>query len=438
MCLSNINMSDNNINESAANINDYYNYNNSNDSEIIYKDVQLLPKQLEFLNSTEKEVMASGGFGSSKSYMLCYKTVLEALKPNNQVLLVRKTLTSLKRSTLMVLLGGENPILPNGSYKYNKVENFITLNGSSSIIWLSGLDDAQKIRSMNLGCVCLDEGSEVTEKEYLELLYRLRLQNGCRQIFTATNPSNQGHHLYKRFFLEKSMDRKVITMSSLDNTFLPEDYINSLKEMTGTLYKKYVEGQWCNMEGLVFDNFNRETHIKRCDLDGYEEYYMGIDIGYKDPTVILMVGRRGDRLYALEEVYKREMLMDQIIKYVVNLNDKYVNPTILLDPSCALVKAQLENIGLKVEKTNNDINIGINRMRNYFNIRNDSPDLIINDTCTSLIMEIENYSYKEGTDKPIDKNNHEIDCFRYIVNHIEDKKSVGRPGVCFSGEDDEF
>lgn len=65
---------------------------------------KLLPKQMEFVKAKEKQVLFSGGMGSGKSFAICCKLLQQALVPHSFNLLTRKTLSSLKSSTLRTLL----------------------------------------------------------------------------------------------------------------------------------------------------------------------------------------------------------------------------------------------------------------------------------------------------------------------------------------------
>ena len=69
--------------------------------------ITLFPKQSQFLYSNKKEVMFSGGYGSSKSYALCLALLKHAQVKGARCLLLRKTLTSLKKSTLDTLIGND-------------------------------------------------------------------------------------------------------------------------------------------------------------------------------------------------------------------------------------------------------------------------------------------------------------------------------------------
>ena len=151
--------------------------------------IKIFPKQREFLESTVKETMFSGGYGSSKSYALCLALLKHAQNVGTRCLLLRKTLVSLKKSTLDTLIGVENPILLPNSYKHHRQDGIIKLNGGGEI-WYAGLDNSTRIRSTNFSMVAIDEVSELNEKEYLEILYRLRSNIGSLQLFCATNPAN--------------------------------------------------------------------------------------------------------------------------------------------------------------------------------------------------------------------------------------------------------
>jgi len=338
---------------------------------------------------------------------------------------------------LDTLIGVENPILLPNSYKHHRQDGIIKLNGGGEI-WYAGLDNSTRIRSTNFSMVAIDEVSELNEKEYLEILYRLRSNIGSLQLFCATNPANQSHFLYKRYFLEKSFNRKVITACSLDNLFLPKSYIESLKDMSGVRYEKYVKGLWCALDNAVYDIFSRDINVKSSISSNYEDYdeiICGVDMGYKDPFVILAVGRKGDRLFLIEEFYKPKMLMDDIKATILQFSNKYNTPIIVVDPSAALLIAELNNIGCNAIKAINDIKLGIERVRNRLRVRNDSPDFIISDTCVNTIAEFENYSYEDETEKPIDANNHSLDILRYIVNYLDDKKSSYQIPIVYTEDD---
>ena len=391
--------------------------------EVIHKNIKLLPSQYKFLHSTKKEVLFSGAYAAGKSLALCYALLKQSTIKNNTVLLLRKTLTSLKRSTLESLIGGVNPVLPSNSYTFLKSEGKIMLNGGGSI-YILGVDDPVRIRSINAGCIGIDEATEFTNNEYSELLGRLRGQEGSRQIFLATNPASPTHWIYRRFFLEKNFERDVILAKTTENIYLPKDYIDNLKELPLHLYRRFVEGRWeSNSEWGIYQNFDRDKNCKKLDMElSYEDYIIGVDMGFTHPAAILLVGKMGDRLFVLKEWRKSKQLMEDICKVVHSFCENLpIKPTIVVDPSAPTLIAQLQSEGLNAIKANNDVAGGITRVRNKFEIRGDSPDLMINEYCTQLISEIECYSYDAETEKPVKVNDDLLDGLRYVCAYVDDQ-----------------
>lgn len=417
------------------------NTNNTNNTNKLYIKPQFFPAQQQFLNSTKKEVLYSGAFRAGKSLALCYKLLKQVIRnPTNSVLLVRKTCSHLPHTTLKTLLEGDDspPVLPKGSYKKHPKEQYIQLNGGGRIYYF-GLNDPMKIFSMSLGAIGIDEAIEIEEDEYLKLMGRLSLNSGTRQIISVTNPSVPGHYLYKRFFEEKHPNREVILARTIDNPFLPPDYLESLKDYPEILYRRYALGEWTIMEGSIFENFNRKIHVKTINLEEkyWNEYYIGVDIGYTDPSAVYLVGKCGNRLTVIKEFYKNKCLQDTVIKHIESMFKFCNNPcTIVVDPSQAGLIATLQSMGLPAIKAINDILPGISLIRQALEVRNDSPDLIISDTCENLIKELELYCYKPGTEIPIDKFNHGIDGIRYLFLEIHKTNSGPQPVLISPGEED--
>ena len=378
--------------------------------------VKLFPSQLKFVTSSKKCILMSGSYGCGKSKALCYALIKQASIPGNDVLLLRKTLTSLRRSTLISLIGGGDPVLPKNSYRINKQEQCISLNGGGNIYYM-GLDEATKIRSMNLGAIAIDEAIEISEVEYNELLGRLRLTVGSRQMFLATNPGSPQHWIYQYFFVNRLDNMEVIMAKTHENTLLPEDYVESLKALPPSLYRRYVLGEWCAIEGLIYDNFERTVNVRNFEEEHlnipYEEHYLGIDFGYKSPTAMVLVGRTGEKIRVLKEIFQKKLLMSQIKKHVTDFYDSYPNMTCVVDPSAATLIAELENLGIYTLKADNDVILGINRVRTAFN-----DGLLISDGCVNLIRELENYVYEQGSEKPVKINDHALDALRYVLNTI--------------------
>ena len=159
----------------------------------------IMPQQQVFLEAKESEVAFSSGWGAGKTAALLVALVQSvAGKPGSRSILARRHLVTLNRTTLPMLVrptGDMPPILPVGSYTWNKTEGVIRVNGGGEIILL-GCDDPLRIRSINAGDVFIDEACELEEDQYIELLGRIRLSTGGLHARLATNPAHNSHWLY--------------------------------------------------------------------------------------------------------------------------------------------------------------------------------------------------------------------------------------------------
>lgn len=382
------------------------------------KRVGLLPKQMEFIESQAKYTLMSGGRGSGKSEALCWAALREASFPGSEVLVVRKVMADLKATTLTSLLNGPDAVVrPEWIEEHNKAEGILKIVGGG-LIRYRGLDRGASVRSMNMSALIMDEAIDFSEEEFEELCYGLRNPHGSLQVYLATNPSapDADNWLYKKFFIDKEPDFKTITSSSYDNFFLPESFFKSFKYMDPDRRKRMVDGQWVAIEGSVFKNFKRSIHVKQVLQTGYERYILAIDWGQTHLTAIILAGVKDNVITILKEYAKSELLLSQIKDKVKEIQSTYNDLTILYDPSAPILQNELGNIGIQLEKANNDRLVGLDRIRN----RLGAQTLFIDSYCTNLIREIENYCYKKGTETPIKKNDDCLDAMRYIINCVDD------------------
>lgn len=380
--------------------------------------VKLLPKQLQFLTSPKRFVLYSGGRGSGKSRSLAYAAFRDACNEFNEVLVVRKALTDLKSSTLMSLIGGEDPVIPVEAMEYhNKTEGIIKIKGGG-IIRYRGLDRSTSVRSMNNGLICIDEVIEFSEREYEELLYSLRNKAGSLKVYMATNPGlpSPENFLYRKFFIEKNDDHEVITTSSYDNHHLPSQFFDMFKHMNEDRKKQMVDGLWVALDNVVFPEFSRQKHTKCLEKDGFEEYILGIDWGQSHPVALLLCGVYHNKIHVLKEFVQKDILIDKLRAIIKETWNKYSNLTIIYDPSAKVIANDLANIGITLKKANNDVAVGINRIHN----RLGNGDLVIDESCENLIREFENYCYKEGTEIPKKIGDDCLDVIRYVCNELDD------------------
>jgi len=427
-----------------------------------------LPKQELFIyhieiNDEAKFIWYCGGFGSGKSYIGSHAVIRQAMmNPNGRTLIARQTMVDLKATTMKTFFEVCDPRLIR---KWNKTESLLTLiNGHEIYFW--GLDNIEKLKSLEIGLFWIDEVNEVAELTFNVLKGRLRNKHHLKRLGIVTSNSEGKNWTYKQFVLGKGIRTKedldkywIIKAPSNENTYLPEDYLDVLNSYTGDLFERYVKASWNVFEGQIFPDFNREVHvIKPFAIPESWKKIGGIDHGERNPSTFLWcaVTNRGDLVFYRE--YKKEgEFVDQHVRNIYELNDKDKIEYVEIDPSTKSVrggsgkKVDLEyreewervfKEKMPMRYANNDVNAGIARMHKYLRINPESehlstkkkgaPRIYIFDTCPQLIDELEGYKWKKITptnendpdEAPRKKDDHLVDPMRYIVMSRPDIKQA--------------
>jgi len=383
--------------------------------------VEMLPKQIDLMNARQFEVLFSGAFRAGKTRAGCYKLLQWASVPGSFVGLCRKTYTSLKHTTLRTLLKPDGPlpaVLPPGAYKHNKTDHVISIKGGGEILYF-GFDHPERMGSLGFDAVLIDEGIELDEDEYTMLLGRCSGQAlGYRQIVTVTNPGSPGHFLHGRFYETPDETQRLIETNSLENFFLPRQYIEQLQKLTGTDYERYVLGKWTAYEGLVYRDFSRAVHV--CERPGpWQRVIIGVDEGFTHPGVALVVGIDGDgRGHVMREFYQTQVLPADFVARVKAMAGD-CEPKLeraYIPPEAAGMIADLKRQSVPAMKAKNAVMDGIRYVTNALMIRGDGrPGLTIGPACVDTIREFEAYCWRKGKDEPVKEDDHAMDALRYAL-----------------------
>ncbi len=341
-------------------------------------------------------------------------------------LMTAKTLSTLKRNCLDLLeeLAGKN----NFKYSISKKEG--VLYGRR--IYFEGVSDAEaesKIRGMTLQGAYCDEITLYTEEFFGMLLSRLSMQ-GAR-LFGTTNPDNP-NHWFKQKYIDRRDELDFLLMEFLidDNTFLDKRYVEELKkEYTGVFYRRFILGEWCSAEGLVYPMFDEKAHIVEeiPPSEGVAEYYISVDYGTLNPCSMGLwrlddkcavrikenyySGRKSKKLLTDEEYYSR----------LQNLAEGYNINCVIIDPSAASFIETIRRHGeFSVRKADNNVLNGIRITGNLLQ----SGRLLIHKSCTDAIREFGTYCWDENAaqDTVVKEFDHAMDDIRYFCSTVAGKR----------------
>lgn len=399
-------------------------------------------KQQEFHEAEYRHRLFIAGLGAGKTMAGAAEVVKQVItQPGLVVIVAAPTYPILNESTMPVL----TQLLHPWAIAYrNKVEGVLELVNNSKVI-IRSTEKPKSIRGISAGGIWYDEGSHGDEMGWKVLIGRLRQPRMQRFAIVTSTPN--GMDWTFDYFGDPSRGDKskrnywYINSSSRENPFLPKDYIESLESSyTGAFATQEIEGKWTTFAGLVYDNFNRDIHVRdiKTMLASEElvpkEVWYGHDWGYKDPMVItvLLLDEDG-RLWQVDEWYKPKQIMQQVINQREKFEKTYGEGTAVADASRPEFIKELNVAGfLTMPTVNKDIMEGIANFRARLVVQDDArPRFFVDRSCIHTIKEMYRYQYKEEDekkavkDKPIKKFDHAADANRYVAWEIDRVAGLG-------------
>jgi PBSX family phage terminase large subunit len=258
-----------------------------------------LPVHAPFHTSTMGERAMFGGYGSGKSYALCAEAIAVGLEqPGSEILIARKTVTSLRDTTeaIFVSILSSSPELWKAC-KTSRAGNHyseITLpNGT--VYYFRGMDNWMKHKSLSLAFIFYDELDELNEEIYAGMMSRVRQSKPTRAaremgfhapitrrgIVAASNPAGR-NWVWDRFVGPNKVDNSAHFIStSLDNPYLPFDYLDKLMSYPKPWIRRYVLCSFDEFGGAIYGDWTMETHVVKPFREYPNGHYflMGFDPG---------------------------------------------------------------------------------------------------------------------------------------------------------------
>lgn len=227
----------------------------------------LSDKQIEALESLKQddisELLFGGAKGGGKSIVGCRWIFLMAqwvirefkLSPQTHPVPIafigRKKGKHFKDTTLETW----KKFIPTNQYEIKEGAQEIIINNTVKIHY-GGLDSQEMIEKFNsaeYAFIFIDQGEEITQDDYGMLKATLRLKINGRalpyKILLTANPAQCW--LKTDFILQQLKGKRFIPALPSDNPFLPDTYINTLKESfkhRPELLEAYLYGSWDVLE----------------------------------------------------------------------------------------------------------------------------------------------------------------------------------------------
>lgn len=247
----------------------------------------------KLMDCESRFVVNKGGTASSKSYSSAQKEVLASCNENKTILVIRKVASTLKDSVIPSFRARIKELELDECFTENKSDRSLYNSESGSIILFRGLDDPEKLKSIEgVDRILVEEATELTKEDFFELNRRVRGREGI-QITLNFNPIDERHWLKQHFFDQEIDDCCIIESSYLDNRFLTEQdvkHINLMKQYNYNQYRIYALGEWGIYEvgNPWLYGFDVEQHISKVPLEliGDMPVHLSFDFNINPMTCI--------------------------------------------------------------------------------------------------------------------------------------------------------
>jgi len=333
-----------------------------------------LPWQLPALLDKSRTVLLSGPSGAGRS-RACAEKVHAFLKkyPGATGLMVRKKRQAMTNST--VLFYERTVVGKDRSVKHVPSKFRFEYDNGSVLVYGGMFDEEQKeaLRSIGQGgsldIAWMEEANSFLEDDYNELLARMRGRAaGWIQVLLSTNPDHPRHWIRQRLIL--GGEAKTYVAGPLDNPYLPKDYIDTLKQMTGVTGLRLRDGKWVQAEGVVYPEWDDNIHmVDPFPIPPDWQRYVGIDFGFVNPFVVLWGALSpDDELYIYRQIY--------MTNRTVRAHSETINDFTPTDPISFAIcdhdaedRATLEENGIYTLPANKEVEGGLNAVRDRLKIR---------------------------------------------------------------------
>lgn len=415
-------------------------------------------------------IIADGAIRSGKTVCMSLSFVFWAMKTfsGQNFAMCGKTIGSFRRNVLFWL----KIMLRSRGYKVmdHRADNLVEIsrNGVTNNFYIFGGKDERSqdlIQGITLAGLFCDEVALMPESFVNQATGRCSV-DGSKYWFNC-NPDGPYHWFKTNWIdcsvgylgkLEVERQRKEATEKKQeiffkkllyvhftmdDNLSLSEEIKARYRESySGVFYKRYILGLWAMAEGIIYDMFDVDKHVKKVIANLYNSgRYVSIDYGTQNATVFLLWNRGVDgKWYCIREYYysgrdnaKQRTDAEYVSDFKAFLGGIKVKG-VIVDPSAASFIAALRQAGYPVLKAKNDVEDGIRLVGTLLN----QEKIAFSASCVNTIKEFASYIWDvkavdRGEDAPIKQHDHAMDAVRYfcymVLNNnrakIKNKSSYG-------------
>lgn len=402
------------------------------------KTIEISSKQAEYIrNATHRWNFKIGATQCGKTYIdtlyLIPERIRERIGLKGLVFIAGVSKGTIQR----------NVIEPLQEIWGNKLVSDIGSNNIAKIfgekVYCIGADNVgmvRKFRGARIKYLYIDEVVDINEEVFELLKSRLSFEYSVGE--GSGNPQSRTHYIKK--FLESDVDVYVQHYTLFDNPFLPPNVVREMcKEYQGTVYyNRYILGQWCNAEGLIFQQIANNYKRYITDTVQLNSFIsIGIDWGgnkSKHSITATKISRDFKSVQVLKASTMKatgtntKQVFRWIINFIKEIQDKYGTVSFIFADSAEQVLNNSLNGELRANKINlvvqDSLKIEIkNRIELWNRLLNLDKLSFIEGQCQTLIEALQTalYDEKAKDDRWIDDGEtsdiDSLDSFDYSIEY---------------------
>lgn len=396
-------------------------------------DFDLLPAQKEFFlipesNKTNRDIaLYQGGYGSGKTFCGALIGICLCMKyAGIRGLVGAQTYTLVRDTTLRQYIDHLDSMgfIDGVHYEYKKAEDKLQFKNGSEILFRH-LQEPNKLKSLNLGFVELEEMSDTPESTFKMLLSRLRqtvkpewASMGFKyRLFGHTNPEASKGWIYKYFVEQKPNNYRLIQAPTTQNKFLAKDYVESLKEIYDPEYYRInVLGEFGDYtSGLVVKGFT-DDNIQTLHYQPDEDLHISCDFNV-GAMMWVLAHKTFDKVFFFDEIVLEDVTTEDTIQEVIKRYPNHKGKIIINGDAAGRFRSTQSEVdnyvimrnALRRHYPNNQIHLAVRpcnppvkRRIAGFNAMvkdyNGKRRILIDKKCKWLLYNVYNLKYKTGTD----------------------------------------
>jgi len=394
------------------------------------REVLVTPLFKKLKEADQLIVCLRGGARSSKSYSMAQLLTERFFGiPGRRILVLRKTLPSLRVTTLALMREYNYQI---GMMPFiREAKQTLDWKYGNTLIHFGSLDDPEKIKSSDWNDIWLEEATEFTYRDYMILKTRLSSPicgNIPNQLFMTFNPEDEYCWIKEKVIDTKEPDILEIPSSYKDNPFLSEEYIKILLDLEKqdiNYWRIYGLGEWGRLTNLIYSNWKvvNDLPISRSNI------IYGLDFGFNNPSALIKHYIDGTEVGVEELIYEQGLTTNDLITKMEQLIpiEKRKDQPIYADNAEPDRIMEINNAGFWcIPCIKSSVKDGINDVKSF--------QIYSLSTNSNFNKEIKTYSWKQDKndrilEEPVKYNDHAIDATRYALSTYIRNNIIGRPRI---------